>query len=492
MNNDTITSLMTDTKTFQQKVIDAGIRGKLTKQLPEDGNAEDLYQQIQEEKAKLVKEGKIKKSKPLPKIKPEEIPFEIPKNWKWVRLGEIGSWSAGATPSRSNPDYYNGDIPWVKTGELNDDYIDQSDEYISEFALKECSVRLNPVGSVLIAMYGATIGKTGILNIEATTNQACCACIPYLIDNKFLFRFLTGNKQRFLGKSHGGAQPNISKEIIVNSPFPLPPLNEQKRIVARIDEILDTQRHLDQSLEEYSANVETLKSKVIDAGIRGKLTEQLPEDGNAEDLYQQIQAEKTKLIKEGKIKKTKPLPPIKPEEIPFEIPENWKWVRLNDIALKITDGTHHSPENTKIGDYMYVTAKNIKDDGVDLSNITYVSKEVHEEISSRCSPELGDVLLIKDGATTGTVTVNNLSEPFSLLSSVALIKPIPHLMTSWYIAYVLRSDWFYKTIRLNMTGTGITRIILRDIETFIIPLPPLAEQERIADKIGEILHVLEQ
>ena len=221
------------------KIIDAGIRGKLTEQLPEDGDAETLYLQIQEEKAKLIKEGKIKKEKPLPEIDADEIPFEIPNNWKWVRTKDIGSWSSGATPSRGNISYYeNGTYPWIKTGELNDAYIDESEEYISELALKECSVRLNPIGTVLIAMYGATIGKVGILNIEATTNQACCACIPIKIYNRFLYYFLKSNKEKFLEASHGGAQPNISKDIITKSIMPLPPLAEQKRIVEKMDEMI--------------------------------------------------------------------------------------------------------------------------------------------------------------------------------------------------------------------------------------------------------------
>ncbi len=228
-----------DLAVLKSKIIDAGIRGKLTEQLPEDGTAEELYAQIQEEKAKLIKEGKIKKEKPLADITEDEIPFDIPKNWKWVRINEIGSWSAGATPYRSNPAYYvNGDIPWIKTGELNDGFIDDSEEKITELAYKECSVRLNPVGSVLIAMYGATIGKVAILNVEATTNQACCACIPICIDNKYLFYFLKGNKSTFLDASHGGAQPNISKDIITKSLMPLPPLSEQKRISNTIEEIL--------------------------------------------------------------------------------------------------------------------------------------------------------------------------------------------------------------------------------------------------------------
>ena len=228
-----------DLAVLKRKIIDAGIRGKLTEQLPEDGNAETLYLQIQEEKAKLIKEGKIKKEKPLPEIDAEEIPFEIPKNWKWVRINDIGSWSSGATPSRGNKDYYiNGIYPWIKTGELNDGYIDDAEEYISELALRECSVRLNPIGSVLVAMYGATIGKVGILDIEATTNQACCACIPIKINNKFLYYFLMSNKVKFLESSHGGAQPNISKDIITKSLMPLPTLKEQERIIKKLDEVL--------------------------------------------------------------------------------------------------------------------------------------------------------------------------------------------------------------------------------------------------------------
>ena len=228
-----------DLAVLKSKIIDAGIQGKLTEQLPEDGDAEDLYAQILNKKSQLIKEGKIKKEKPLPDIAADEIPFEIPKNWKWVRVNEIGSWSAGATPSRGNKDYYdNGVYPWIKTGELNDGYIDDAEEFISELALKECSVRLNPVGAVLIAMYGATIGKVGILNIEATTNQACCACIPIIINNRFLYYFLKSNKERFLDASHGGAQPNISKDIITKSVMPLPPLLEQERIVSKLDEVL--------------------------------------------------------------------------------------------------------------------------------------------------------------------------------------------------------------------------------------------------------------
>lgn len=234
-----------------------------------------------------------------------------------------------------------------------------------------------------------------------------------------------------------------------------------------------------------------LKSSILQLAIQGRLVEQRPEEGTGEELYQQIQAEKKRLIQEGKIKKEKPLPEIAEDEVPFEIPGSWKWVQIRDIAIKITDGTHHSPANYEQGKYRYVTAKNIKNQGVTLTNITYVSEDVHNEIFARCNPEHGDVLLIKDGATTGVVTVNNLIEPFSMLSSVALLK-MPSLMSAWYLVYVLRSDLLYKAVRAQMKGTGITRITLKQIELMTIPLPPLAEQKRIVAKIEELLPYLDR
>lgn len=237
-------------------------------------------------------------------------------------------------------------------------------------------------------------------------------------------------------------------------------------------------------------DTQAIRNKILDLAMRGQLTEQLPEDGDAEELYEQIRYEKDQLIKERKLKKEKSLPPVNDEEVPFPIPDNWRWVRLLKITKKITDGTHHSPVNTEIGDFMYVTAKNIKENGVDLSNITFVSEDIHQEIYSRCNPEKNDVLLIKDGATTGIVTVNNLEEPFSMLSSVALIKPLSKVMP-WYIAYAMRSPWFAKYIRGEMTGVGITRVVLKQIETFLIPLPPLAEQQRIVEKIEQTFSILD-
>lgn len=223
----------------KKAILQEAVQGKLVPQIPSEGNAKDLLEQIKAQKATLIKEGKIKKEKPLPEITEDEIPFDIPENWCWCRLGELGDWRSGSTPSRANPELYNGNIPWLKTGDLNNGYITEIPEQVSDLALETCSMRLNPVGSVLIAMYGATIGKVGILEIPATTNQACCACIcSDGLFNKYLFYFLMSQKTAFEEKAEGGAQPNISREKIVNYLFPLPPLSEQIRIVAAIEKML--------------------------------------------------------------------------------------------------------------------------------------------------------------------------------------------------------------------------------------------------------------
>lgn len=224
---------------MKKSILQYAIQGKLVEQRLEEGTGAELYKQMQAEKQRLIKEKKIKKEKTLVEITDDEIPFDIPETWIWIRVGDVGSWGSGATPPRINPAYYGGSIPWLKTGDLNDGFIKEVPEFITELALEKTSVRLNPVGSVLMAMYGATIGKLGILEIPVTTNQACCACIPYAgMYNKYLFYYLMSMRQTYIGMAEGGAQPNISKEKIVNSILPLPPLEEQHRIVAKLEEIL--------------------------------------------------------------------------------------------------------------------------------------------------------------------------------------------------------------------------------------------------------------
>ena len=216
-------------KQAKSKILDLAIHGKLVPQDPNDEPASELLKRINSKAEITCDNGHY-----------PNIPFDIPRNWIWVELGKIGRWQSGSTPNRLNKAYYGGNIPWLKTGDLNDGYITHIPEYITEKALNETSVKLNPIGSVLIAMYGATIGKIGILTFAATTNQACCACDVFEgIEKEYLFYFLLSHKEEFIKLGGGGAQPNISKEKIVSTYIPLPPNAEQIRIIKTIHQFFD-------------------------------------------------------------------------------------------------------------------------------------------------------------------------------------------------------------------------------------------------------------
>ena len=246
---------------LRKSILQDAIQGRLVPQLESEGTAEELLEQIRQEKLRLVEEGKLKKSALTASVIykgddnkyyeqvgkkcldiTEQIPFETPENWVWVRMGQIGDWGAGSTPQRGNANYYNGKILWLKTGELNNGIVYDTEEKVTQKAFQDYSLRMNKIGDVLIAMYGATIGKLAIVGKELTTNQACCGCTPYLIYNWYLFYFLMASRDSFIKKGEGGAQPNISRVKLVEYLIPLPPLKEQYRIVTQIEKLFEQLR----------------------------------------------------------------------------------------------------------------------------------------------------------------------------------------------------------------------------------------------------------
>lgn len=378
-----------------------------------------------------------------------EQPYEVPENWVWVRLESVASWGSGGTPSRKHEEYYNGDILWIKTGELNNGWIYDTEEKITDEGLKKSSAKLFPPYSVLIAMYGATIGKVAILGVPATTNQACaCAVCNQSLLYMYLFYYCISQKNVFIEKGKGGAQPNISQIILKQHPIPLPPLSEQQRIVERIEELFAKLDEAKERLQEVANSFAVRKAAILHKAFTGELTKQWRLKNGVSD-------------------------------------ESWEEKNLGDVCSKITDGTHNSPTNSLTGEYMYVTAKNIKDTGIDLSNITYVTKEIHKEIYSRCDVVYGDVLYIKDGATAGIATINTLKEEFSMLSSVALIRADLKLATNEFIKTYL--NYRKKEILKNISGSAITRLTLSKIKNIAISLPSLPEQHEIVRLIDDLL-----
>ena len=229
---------------MQKSVLQMAIQGKLVEQRPEEGTAEELYRQIQDEKQRLIKEGKIKKEKPLPEITDDEIPFEIPESWKWVKVGSLFNVGTGMTPLKSELKFYqNGTIPWVTSSLTDKRYIQQSDDYITEYALKNTSLSVYKKHTLIIAMYGQgkTRGQVSELLIDSTINQACAALENIIICQDFInyiFYFFKFNYEVIRKKAEGTSQPNLNLNKIKNTIVPLPPLAEQKRIVQKLDEIL--------------------------------------------------------------------------------------------------------------------------------------------------------------------------------------------------------------------------------------------------------------
>ena len=444
----------------------------------------------------------------------DEIPFEIPDSWEWVRLGFIGNWGSGATPSRTNKEYYDGNIPWLKTGDLNDGIITDIPEKITELALEKTSVRLNPVGSVLIAMYGATIGKLGILNIPATTNQACCACLPILVNNNYLFYFLMSHKESFTKKAEGGAQPNISKEKIISTLFPLPPLAEQKRIVAKIEELLPYIEKYEQAETKLTALnksfPEMLKKSILQEAVQGKLVPQNPDDESASVLLERIRTEKQELIKQGKIKKSKhesiivtrdkiPYEIINgkerciADEVPFEIPESWEWCRLTELSSVITKGSSPKWQGITYVDekngILFITSENIGKEKLLMNKAKYVEKKFND-MHSTSILKFGDILTNIVGASIGRTAIYNLNSENSNINQAVCIIRLINLDFRMYIIKFLNSPIAFQMMTNNSVDSARANLSLSSVSNFLIPLPPLAEQKRIVKKIEELMPMI--
>ena len=460
-----------DTKALRQKILDLAIHGKLVPQDPNDEPASVLLERIRAEKERLIKEGKIKKGKKSAKTSDKpHYPFELPKGWMWTTLGEIGSWQSGATPSRMNKDYYGGNIPWLRTGDLNDGTITYIPEYITQRALEETSVRLNPKGSVLIAMYGATIGKIGILSFPATTNQACCACYEYSINQMFLFYFLLANRENFIAMGGGGAQPNISKEKIISTSMPLPPLKEQERIVAEIERWLSFVDIVEKEKSDLQSTICLAKSKILDLAIHGKLVPQDPNDEPASEL----------------LKRINPKAEITCDNPQYgKLPKGWCSCTLRNVC-SFTNGFAFNSDAYKNNGIPLVRISNITNEGkIDLNSCVYIQDEIDEQYII----EKGDFLVAMSGATTGKMGVYTYGEISYLNQRVGKIKASKALYTP-YMHYLMYSQ--VDNILKMAYGGAQPNISAKAILAIRILLPPLAEQQRIVAKIEDLFTQLDK
>lgn len=462
-----------NTKKLRQKILDLAIHGKLVPQDPNDEPASVLLERIKAEKERLIQEGKIKRSKKSKDSSDtphyENVPFEVPSSWMWTTLGEVGTWQSGGTPSRSNKSYYGGNIPWLKTGDLNDGLITDIPESITEEAVSNSSAKLNPIGSVLIAMYGATIGKLGILTIPATTNQACCACVEYLgITQLYLFYFLLSQREAFVAKGGGGAQPNISKEIIVNTYFPLPPYAEQQRIVAEIERWFSLIDIIENGKEDLQTSIKQAKSKILDLAIHGKLVPQDPSDEPASELLKRINS-KAEITSDN--------------EHDRKLPQIWTWVKGKNIFLPMKSV---KPCNE---DFLYIDIDSIDNKHQVINKIKTIKTFDAPSRASRYTQK-DDVVfsMVRPYLRNIAKVVNN-----NCIASTGfyICSPIPKILHPNYCYYLMISDYVVNGLNQFMKGDNSPSINKIHIDEWLFPLPPFAEQHRIVQKIEELFSALD-
>ena len=507
---------------LRELILKLAMQGKLVEQNLKEQSAHELIEDIKKERQKLIKLGKIRKQKELELIKNDETLYQLPSNWKWVRLNEFGTWKSGSTPNRSNSSFYNGNIPWVKSGEVKQGLIKETSEAISELALEKCSLDLNPRGSVLVAMYGANIGEVGILDIEATTNQAVCACnIFSLINNKYLFNLISSLKQNFINQGAGAAQPNISREKITNTIVPLPPFEEQKRIVEKIDQLmllcdkLEAERNSKNKLQlqinsaainnlikandeisfnkawsfianrfdtlyTVKQNVTVLKDVILNLAIKGKLVGQNDNDESIENYLKKIIEEKNELLKKGLMKKQASFP-IKDNDFPFSIPLRWKWICLGEIVSLLGDGIHGTPEYDIHGEYYFINGNNLTDGKIEIKENT---KTVSNEQFIKHKRNLNDkTVFVSINGTIGNVAFYN-NEKIILGKSACYFNLVN--VNKNYIKIILNSSYFLNYAFSSATGTTIKNVSLKTMRELPIPLPPLNEQERIVERVNQL------
>ena len=463
---------------LKNSILQLAIQGKLVPQDANDEPAEVLYAKIQAEKQKLIKEGKIKKDKPLPPITDDEIPFAIPSTWKWVRLGELcfldnGKETIGEKLPLLDAKYLRG----------------KKEPDILEKGVKICK------GEYLILVDGENSGEVFCSSemgyMGSTFRKLQFFDINYV---EYILKILRFYQKMFRENKKGGAIPHLDKNLFKNLPISIPPLAEQKRIVAKIEELEPLVKQYDKAETELSALngsfPEQLKKSILQYAIQGKLVAQDDNDEPAEVLYAKIQAEKQKLIKEGKIKKDKTLPPITDDEIPFAIPSTWKWVRLKDLGIinprnNLSDSIEVTflPMNCIYSDfYKDIDTSNKKKWGEVKSGYTHIAE--NDVIMAKITP------CFENGKSA--IAKNLLNGYGAATTEIHVFRRVIELNLNYILVY-LKSPFFMDYATKHMTGTaGQKRVHQNIFAEYFFPLPPLTEQHRIVAKVNELMQYCEK
>lgn len=518
-------------KKLRELILELAVRGKLVPQDPNDEPASELLKRIAAEKAELVKQGKIKKQKPLPEISEEEKPFELPQGWEWVTLATVGEIVGGGTPKSDNPQFWakNG-IKWITPADLyglKGKYITSGARDISPAGLSNSSARLMPKGSVLFSSR-APIGYVAIADAELSTNQGFKSCVPYIKESaEYIYYFLLASAKKIDAEASGTTFKEVSGAIVSKILLPLPPLSEQLKIVSRANELmslcdqleqqsltsLDAHQQLvetllgtltdSQNAEELAENwtrisehfdtlftteasVDALKQTILQLAVMGKLVPQDPNDEPASELLKRIAQEKAQLVKEGKIKKQKSLPPISDEEKPFELPEGWEWSYLSDIGILARGRSKHRPRNDPTL-YADGTIPLVQTGDVARSNgcINTYSALYNQLGLSQSKLWNKGTLCITIAANIADSGILNFDACFP--DSVVGFTPYENEIPVLYFHYFMMT--IKSTLEKFAPSTAQKNINIDILSQLFFPCPPLEEFHRIVDKVQNLLSV---
>jgi type I restriction enzyme S subunit len=466
------------------------MRGQLTEQLPEDGTAEELYQQIQKEKQKLIKAGKIEKEKPLPDVPEEEKPFPIPTSWRWVYLGELFQHNTGKALNSS--DTQGRQLEYITTSNLywNRFVLDGLKTMpFTDSELEKCTVRKGD----LLVCEGGDIGRSAVwpydYDIRIQNHIHRLRRYSANICTEFYYYLLWLYKQTGRIDGIGIGLQGFSSKRVHSLIVPIAPYDEAVRVVEVIKQAFSALDTIDALQAKYADNLTVLKSKLIDAAIQGKLTEQLPEDGTADELYRQIQAERKRQETAGMIKAVELAPDVPETEMPFTIPSSWKWTNLGNVSYIVRGG---SPRPIK----QYITTR---EDGINWIKIGDVEKggkyiySTHEKIipegetkSRRVYP--GDFLLT-NSMSFGRPYISKIEgcihDGWLLIHDLTGFDPD-------YLYYLLSSSYLYGQFTVKASGSTVDNLNIDKVKAALVPLPPLAEQKRIVAKLEELLPLCER
>ena len=482
---------------LKNSILQLAIQGKLVEQRPEEGTAQELYAQIQAEKQRLIQSGKLKKEKPLPEITEDEKPFEIPDGWMWVRIKEITI----LNPKNDLDD--NLKTSFIPMTLLSDGYRSSYTYEIRSWGEIKKGFTHFAVGDIGIAKITPCFQnrKSAIFtelenNFGAgTTELSIVRVIQNTLSRKYLLwffksaYFIENGIKSFTGTA---GQQRIHKDYLSHCVFPLPPLSEQNRIVAKIEELLPLVDRYEQAwtkLEDFNRRFpEDMKKSILQQAIQGKLVEQRPEEGTAQELYAQIQAEKQRLIKEGKLKKEKPLPEITEDEKPFEIPDGWMWVRWGDLSESIQYGFNAPAQNS--GRIKMVRISDIQDGKVLWGSVPFC--QIEENEIPKYLLKKNDILFARTGGTVGkSYLVREVSEE-AIYAGYLIRTRYSSSLVPEYLKCFMESPLYWDQLKNGTIATAQPNCNGKTLSKMILPLPPLAEQKRIVARLEELLPLCER